>query len=224
MPGRVIAIGDIHGCSLALSALIDAITPGPEDLVIPLGDYVDRGPDCRGVIEQLLALEKRCRLVPILGNHEEMLLEAVDSDEMVQGDAELRFRTWLALGGLATLDSYGEEGRIPPHHLAFFRSCRDYVETDTHIFVHASYAPALPMDEQPAWTVRWDSLRDGIPSPHVSGKTVIVGHTAQMSGEIFDLGHLKCIDTYCYGGGWLTALDVASGRVWQTSERGERRA
>ena len=53
------------------------------------------------------------------------------------------------------------------------------------------------------------------PSPHVSGKRAIVGHSSQKSGEILDLGHLVCIDTYCYGGGWLTALDVDTDEVWQ---------
>jgi serine/threonine protein phosphatase 1 len=61
------------------------------------------------------------------------------------------------------------------------------------------------------------------PARHESGKVVIVGHTSQKSGEIVDLGHLQCIDTYCYGGGWLTALEVNTGEVWQTNQRGEHR-
>ncbi len=75
MPGRTIAIGDIHGCADALATLIAAIEPGPDDLVVTLGDYIDRGPDSRGTIELLIALAGRCRLVPILGNHDQMLLE-----------------------------------------------------------------------------------------------------------------------------------------------------
>ncbi len=71
--------------------------------------------------------------------------------------------------------------------------------------------------------MRWRSLRETIPGPHRSGKTVIVGHTAQKDGEILDLGHIKCIDTYCYGGGWLTALDVVTSEVWQASMSGELR-
>jgi predicted MPP superfamily phosphohydrolase len=73
---RTIAIGDIHGCAIALAKLIEIIAPQPDDTLVPLGDYVDRGIDSRGVIDQLLALADRCRLVPILGNHEEMLLGA----------------------------------------------------------------------------------------------------------------------------------------------------
>ena len=77
MPGRTIAIGDIHGCSAALRALIAAIEPTADDTLVPLGDYVDRGPDSRGVIDAVLELEKRCRVVPLLGNHELMLLDAL---------------------------------------------------------------------------------------------------------------------------------------------------
>lgn len=78
MSGRLIAIGDIHGCSAALDAVLSALQPHLTDTIIPLGDYVDRGPDSRGVLEQLIALGKRTRLIPILGNHDEMLLNILD--------------------------------------------------------------------------------------------------------------------------------------------------
>ena len=71
-----IAIGDIHGCSAALDALLDAIRPRPEDTIVTLGDYINRGPDSRGVLDRLIDLGRRCRLVPLLGNHDQMLLEA----------------------------------------------------------------------------------------------------------------------------------------------------
>ena len=66
---RTIAIGDIHGCSIALAILITAIDPKPDDTIIPLGDFVDRGIDSKGVLDQLIALANRCNLIPILGNH-----------------------------------------------------------------------------------------------------------------------------------------------------------
>ena len=134
---------------------------------------------------------------------------------------------WLLdMGGTATLDSYGP-GRdlalIPDEHYEFLEGCLDYHETDTHIFVHANYFPDIPMAEQHVGMLRWESLRDMTPGPHDSGKTVIVGHTSQKNGEILDLGHLKCIDTYCYGGGWLTALDVNTEEVWQADREGNMR-
>ncbi len=217
MPRRTIAIGDIHGCSAALDALLDAMRPRPEDTLITLGDYINRGPNTRGVLDRLIDLGRRCRLVPLLGNHEQMLLEARSGHHPT---------TWLSMGGLATLASYGpgrELSLIPEEHFEFLEGCLDFHETDTHIFVHAGYDHDLPMGEQPADLLRWDSLRDGVPGPHHSGKTVIVGHTSQKGGEILDLGHLKCIDTFCYGGGWLTALEVRTGEVWQSNERGEVR-
>jgi serine/threonine protein phosphatase 1 len=80
MPSRTIAIGDIHGCATALKTLVQAIAPGPADTLIPLGDVIDRGPQSRQVIEQLLELRARCQLRPVLGNHEEMLLNVVVSN------------------------------------------------------------------------------------------------------------------------------------------------
>jgi serine/threonine protein phosphatase 1 len=68
--------------------------------------------------------------------------------------------------------------------------------------------------------MRWQSLKYGIPEAHVSGKTAIVGHTSQKSGEILNEGHLICIDTFCWGGGWLTAMDSVSGQIWQVDQRG----
>ena len=74
---RTIAIGDIHGCSVALAALLGVIEPCPDDLLVTLGDYINRGPDSRGVLDRLIKLSNQCRLVPLLGNHEEMLFEAL---------------------------------------------------------------------------------------------------------------------------------------------------
>jgi hypothetical protein len=73
MAGRTIA----HGYSAALAAILDAIRPGPVDTLVPLGDYINRGPDSPRVLDLLLCLAECCRLVPLLGNHEEMLLSAL---------------------------------------------------------------------------------------------------------------------------------------------------
>src|SRR5712675_42769 len=97
--GRTIAIGDIHGCSAALAALVRAIDPTELDTLVFLGDYIDRGTDSRGVLEQVLALTERCTVVPLLGNHEEMLLAALE------GSSELRY--WLRFGGKEARTSYG---------------------------------------------------------------------------------------------------------------------
>jgi serine/threonine protein phosphatase 1 len=215
---RTIAIGDIHGCLAALEAILAAIRPRPDDTLVTMGDYIDRGPDSRGVIERLLRLGRECRLIPLLGNHDEMLLKIYD------GQAEL-YIDWLLFGGNTTLGSYGSmrPENIPPEHIAFLRGCRLFYETDRHFFVHGNYIADLPLDAQSAETLLWDSLKTRRPGPHCSGKTGIVGHASQKSGEILDLGYVTCIDTWCYGEGWLTAMEVQSRQVWQVDKRGEGR-
>ena len=74
-----IAIGDIHGCRSSLCRLIDYAGINEEDTVVTLGDYVDRGPDTKGVIDTILELRERTRVVSLMGNHEIMMLEARDS-------------------------------------------------------------------------------------------------------------------------------------------------
>lgn len=218
MTGRTIAVGDIHGCATALKALIQSIGPTSEDTIVTLGDYVDRGPDTRTVINELIELGKQCTLVALQGNHEEMMLEVIR-------DKQPPFR-WLQYGGVETLDSYGFAGDmsiIPASHFDFFRSMKDYFETEDHIFLHANYNPKLPLEKQTKHALRWQKLTEFTPGPHISGKRVVVGHTHDRGGEIFDVGHLICIDTFCYGGGWLTALDVHTGKLWQIDQSGRTR-
>jgi serine/threonine protein phosphatase 1 len=218
MSGRLIAIGDIHGYSAALAAILRAVEPQAEDTVVALGDYCDRGPDTRGVLDLLIDLPAQCRLVPILGNHDEMLLEILAGAGGLLGD-------WLTFGGSDTLASYGcnSPEQIPGEHIAFLRDCAAHYESDGHLFVHASYRAHLPLERQPGDVLRWESLNYRHPGPHVSGKQAITGHTAQRNGEILDLGYLKCIDTCVYGGGWLTALDVHAERTWQADQNGRMR-
>lgn len=210
---RTIAIGDIHGCSAALAAVLEAIAPEADDTLITLGDYIDRGPDSRGVVELLLKLGDRCQFIPLMGNHEVIMRD------VREGRAPLAF--WLeACGGEATLASYGGSlESIPDEHWEFFRSCRRYHETDSHIFLHANYAPAITLDEQPDELVFWMHLMR-IPPPHVSGKQVIVGHTPQRDCSILDAGHVVCIDTWCFGEGCLTAYDVQTKQLWQANKEG----
>jgi serine/threonine protein phosphatase 1 len=216
---RLFAIGDIHGCLPALDTLLAAMQPQPNDTIVALGDYVDRGPRSREVIERLLQLQSECRLVPLLGNHDQMMLMIYD------GRREL-YIDWLLFGGSATMTSYGIEQPedLPAAHVAFLRSCRPFYESQRHFFVHANYRANLPLDRQPTEVLLWESLKERQPGPHSSGKTAVVGHSSQKSGEILDLGYVKCIDTWCYGQGWLTAIELHSGQVWQADKEGRWRA
>lgn len=214
--GRTIAIGDIHGCSKALRSIVEAVKPAADDTLVLLGDYVDRGPDARGVIDQLIELSDCCNLVPLRGNHEVMLTSICDLN--------LAPDHWLQSGGQATVASYGGRlDRIPERHRDFFRSLRPFHETESEIFVHAGYSPELAMHQQTAQALYWDHLPAKPLAPHMSGKTVFVGHTPQGSGKPLDWGHLVCLDTYCFGGLWLTALDVHSREIWQASYHGHLR-
>lgn len=215
----MIAIGDIHGCSNALRALLDAVEPSPEDTIVSLGDYVDWGPDSRGVLELLIELSRRCHLIPLLGNHEEMLLESLESESMM--------RSWLQLGGEETLRSYPAEGglnALPAEHIDFLRGCRDFYETSSHLFVDANYDAHIPLDQTDRTTLGWRFIDEHQMQKHISGKTAVVGHTPQVSGHVLDLGCLICIDTDCSRGGWLTALDVRQRTITQANQDGHCRS
>jgi len=219
---RLLAIGDIHGCLTAFNTLLDTVSPQPDDQIIALGDYVDRGPDSRGVLDRLIALHDSGRLFPLRGNHDVMMVEARKGHDI----------GWLAVGGKQTLLSYASANDesnllelmalVPERHWKFLEEdCLPYYETDRHIFVHANLYPDLPLEEQPDYILYWEKLTE--PCAHFSGKTMICGHTRQKSGLPLDLGTSICIDTNIYDGGWLTCLDVRSGRVWQANEQGETR-
>ncbi len=217
---RILAIGDIHGCSRALDTLLAEVNPQDDDTVVALGDFIDRGPDSKGVLDRLIELYKTGRLVPLRGNHEVMLLTA----RAVPRAAD----EWRRCGGDAALMSYGSAGRpgtfadIPASHWEFLESSLvDWYESPTHFFVHANVTPDLPLVEQPEFMLHWEPLTN--PVPHVSGKVMVCGHTPQRDGVPLNLGYLVCLDTWVYGRGWLTCLDVTGGRVWQANQKGERR-
>ncbi len=213
---RIIAIGDVHGCSQALHALLEAIDPDESDTIVTLGDYVDRGPDSRGVVCQLLELNQRCRLIPLLGNHEIMMLSVLSG--------QLDARTWQRFGGMETLASYGGQfARIDDEHTQFLTACRHFHESETHLFMHANYVANLELSEQPENVLFWTHITSVVPPRHQSGKVAVVGHTPQVGGKILNLGHLLCIDTCCFAGGYLTALDTTSGTVWQADRQGHLR-
>lgn len=212
---RIIAIADIHGCSDALEAILKAIKPAKNDLIVTLGDYIDRGPNSKKVIEILLDLPNSCHHVAIKGNHEEMYYYA-----LYGGKSELSF--FLKFGGYETLMSYGSLNPkdVPYDHRAFLNNTLPYFETDKYIFTHANYDPTKDFSEQTGDTIRWKHLDSPYPEPHISGKTVIVGHSIQEKNKILDLGHLKCIDTGCgvKPTGKLTALDLTNNKIYQKKQ------
>lgn len=217
---QILAIGDIHGCSRAFEELIAAVDLQPEDRLVTLGDYIDHGPDSKGVINRLIALHDTRQLVALRGNHELMMLQARKNSSL-----ELH---WLGCGGDTTLASYslsGEAGKladVPDNHWDFLENvCVNWYETDTHLFVHANVDPDISLAFQPQHILLWEPFDN--PRRHFSGKTLVCGHTIQTSGVPLNLGHAICIDTWAYAKGWLTCLDVISGRVWQANQAADVR-
>lgn len=144
MPRRL-AIGDIHGCLDALQTLVEFVALRDDDVLVTLGDYIDRGPDSRGVLDSLVAFNKTGRLVALKGNDEVML--------MTGRTIESERHRWFKFGGRETLESYAEDKDdvagledIPlTHWELLFNELVSTYETETHIFVHASLDPSLPI-------------------------------------------------------------------------------
>jgi serine/threonine protein phosphatase 1 len=220
---RTLAMGDIHGCRSALDHLLAFVDPKPGETIITLGDYVDRGPDTKGVLDKLIDLHVSGQLVPLRGNHEIMMLHAKDG-----GTESLEI--WLACGGVAALESYVPAGQVPTlddvpdTHWHFIKhTCIDWFESDSHFFVHANVHAELPLNLQRTEHLHWESFARSWHRPHCSGKVMVCGHTQQRNGSPLNLGSAVCIDTWAYGGGWLTCLDVTSGDFWQANELGQTR-
>ena len=218
---RHLAIGDIHGCITALTTLIDFVAPSADDTIVTLGDYVDRGPDSRAVLDFIIGLGENHHLVALRGNHEIMMMDSRETKSWLHA--------WLQYGGDATLKSYaaskdqpGSLANIPEKHIDFLENqLVSYHECPSHFFVHAFADPKLALQLQTDATLFWRKYID--PQPHCSGKIMVCGHTPQRSGLPANDSHSVCIDTWAYADGWLTCLDVDSGTIWQANEAGDRR-
>src|SRR5574337_549574 len=199
----IYVIGDIHGCLDPLRRLIAQLRPSEADEVIFLGDYVDRGPDSKGVIDYLLTLSGRYTF--LMGNHERMFLD------FLQGKERALF---LYNGGAATLESYGGLRQIAATHLAFLDRFKPYYETQDYFFVHAGIRPEIPLQQQDERDLLW--IREEFYA--YSGrfpKTVVFGHTP-MREVLMDEDRIG-IDTACVYGNKLTCLILPSRDVIQVS-------
>lgn len=220
---RIFAIGDIHGSLVALKTLLEMIVPTAKDKLIFLGDYINRGDDSKGVLDTLMNLPDSCQVVTIMGNHELMML-----DGLKYPDA---FNFWLRVGGDKTLQSFGllplrhECLHLPFHYISFLKNLKAYYETDDFIFCHASIFGDVPMSQQDDYGLRWRKLESSHVG-HISGKKVVCGHTEQRSGDILVQGDVICIDTWAYGGGYLSALQIthdSSMTAYQANNQGQTR-
>ena len=211
---RTLAIGDIHGCLDSLLTLLDQVKPEEGDTVVMLGDYIDRGPKSKGVIELLLNWPFAAELILLKGNHEMIMEEATLSS--------LHFDHWLNVGGVETLNSYlPEPVMFTKTHFDFIRNGLPYYETETTIYVHGGVKPKEPLEEQDVDDLAWRRMPDA--KKHISSKLVICGHTIQNSGKPKDVGHTICIDTGACRDGWLTCIEAETRHYWQANEEGKTR-
>ncbi len=163
---RVYAIGDIHGCADLLGellAMIDVDRAGGAGQLVFLGDYVDRGPDSRGVIDRLIALAaRRPDAVFLKGNHEQAMMDFIDRPAANE--------EWLHWGGDRTLESYGVSNvalrepealaadlanALPPAHRAFLDGLELWRAIGDYVFVHAGFRPGVALEEQRAEDCLW---------------------------------------------------------------------
>jgi len=207
---RIFVIGDIHGCYEKLKTLLEKIHVKNNDMLVFLGDYIDRGADSKKVVDEVINLKSRHHTVTLLGNHEKMLLDVLQKG--------LPIEMWLFNGGEATLLSYGIRGHdisfhlFPPEHMEFFRSLLPYYETDNYIFVHAGLRPNIPLRKQSVDDLVW--IRDEfIYSDCNFGKVVVFGHTP-LAEPVFMRNKIG-IDTGAVYGGKLTCLILPERQVLQ---------
>ncbi len=219
--GRLFAIGDIHGCPDELGAILKTIAPAHGDTVVFVGDYVDRGPSARDVIETLLALaEGPAETVFLKGNHEDMMLSFM-------GFPGHYGESFLFNGGAQTLESYGIGERalaetpemLPAAHLEFLKTLATSYYRPPFLFVHAGIQPTRQLEEQNVEDMLW-IRQEFIFNAHSLGATVVFGHTP-MRTVMVDLPYKLGIDTGLVYGGKLTCLEFTEGVAYQAS-RGSR--
>ena len=215
---RLYVIGDIHGRLDLLNKLIEAIRRdvdkhGFESLIVTLGDYIDRGPNSRGVVERLLDNPFPGRFVALKGNHEALLESFLDEPEIGS--------QWRHLGGLETLHSFGVpvkrlmvgqnydeaaqqlRNALSQEHFRFFESLKLSLIVDQYFLCHAGVRPGIPLERQNPEDLLW--IRDEFLNSRTDyGKIVVHGHTPTEAPEV--LPNRINIDTGAFATGKLTCV------------------
>lgn len=216
MTERLIAIGDIHGCFDQFRTMVEEnIHATKDDRIILIGDYIDRGSQIREVIDYIINLqEKFFNIIPLLGNHELMLLNAFNKSDTA---------LWLLNGGAGTLNSFGikDPKELDDKYIRFFKSLFWYYEFEKYLFVHAGFndGDANPFEDKISmvWT-----RRESYTNPKFADRIIIHGHTPITAEEcqknVRSGNRVINIDTGCVyddpGYGTLTAIELRSNKLY----------
>lgn len=229
-PRRTFVVGDIHGCTEELDLLIRHLESeglGSEDLVVFVGDYIDRGPDSKGVISRLIEFKAKYGATIFLrGNHEDMLVAFLKLPVQT-ASAGSYGKYYLQNGGVQLLESYGLAENatpeqlsaiLPADHLNFICSLESFIQIGNYVIVHAGLNPGQPYGKQRLKDLCW--IRDEfIFHSHTFGKTVVFGHTPYQN-IFLDLPYKIGIDTGLVYGNALSCLELSSTTVYRI-ERGD---
>lgn len=205
MTDLTFAIGDVHGRLDLLRTAFAAISSralGKSYRVIMLGDYIDRGPESKAVIEFLRSMEGLQWLICLKGNHEKMMIDAF------YHRAKSTVKFWLNNGGEETAESYGADigwGKpsfwplIPTEHIKWMEGLPVVVEHDERVFVHAGFMPGFPLEDQTEENMLW--IRDRFlraESDFMDWPYIVHGHTPQWTGNV-DVRSWRCnLDSAAY--------------------------
>ncbi len=218
---RVYAVGDVHGCDDRLAMMHQLIAadlaarPIAEATLLHLGDYIDRGEASAAVLNRLMSPwpPRAPAMVNLMGNHEAMLLTALDS-----GDDEAVMQ-WLANGGADTLASWGLSRRsrprdwaraIPPEQVAFVRGLSLRHVAGGYLFVHAGLRPGVPLERQSPHDMMW--IREPFLSWQGDSPFVVVhGHTPEH--DVVVRPNRIGVDTGAVMGGVLTCVVLEADRM-----------
>ncbi len=219
---RLIAVGDIHGQFDMLRELFGKIKPSPKDLIVFIGDYIDRGYKSREVLDYLIDFAQKYKAVFLKGNHEDMLLDLLGLDERAINGAY-----YARNGGEFTALSYGNADStiedlahlIPEEHLQFMKNTKVFFETEHYFFAHGGVMPGVPFNEQKREVMLW-IRHQFIFYPTGLNKIVVFGHTPQR--KVLIENDKIGIDT---GAGYfkkLSAIDLFSKEIFQVRYTGNK--
>jgi len=214
---RQVVIGDVHGHYDGLMHLMEAIAPNSDDEIFFLGDLIDRGMKSA----QVLDFVQQHGYVSLLGNHEQMLLEAFPQGKV----STPALQAWLYSGGQSTVSSYEKPEKLL-EKLDWIQTFPTYVDLGKIWLVHAGLHPNLPLKEQTTQEFCW--IRDvfhSMTTPYFDDKLIITGHTITftlpdvMPGKLAKGQGWLDIDTGAYHpkSGWLTGLDMTHDLVHQVN-------